>query len=156
LFLTLLFHCCGREPAPTVFQPTLNAAEQVARQRYGGDLIVFISDSSAVCRRTRSQVFGPTPLGRFIAANFAAVEVPAGSTTAREILTRYHAPDRQPQIIVAADRLNNLRIHVVGLERLKEQRFLSQLQAIKQAKTIDDFRRAVPYRGSAARGTGTS
>lgn len=111
-------------------------------------MIVFVSDGSPVCRRVRAQLFEARPVGEFIATNFAAVEVPAGTDAAREVLTRYHAPYSRPQIIIASDRLDNLRIHVMRLDRVNERRFLEQLRAIKKAKTIEDFRRSVGQAGS--------
>ena len=139
----LLLFSCAREPVPPVFQPTLQAGDLVARQRYGGDMIVFVSDGSAECRRVQNQLFGARPISEFIAMNFAAVEVPAGTDVAREVLTRYHAPDSRPQIIIASERLDNLRIHIRRLDRVNERSFLQQLQALKKAKTIEDFRRSV-------------
>ena len=144
LFLTPFFVSCGREPATPPFQPTLADGSRVARQRFGGDLIVFVSDGSSVCQRARSQVFGTTSLGQYVASHFAAVEVPAGSDAAREALTRYQAHDSRPRIIVVSDRLNHLTLHVVRLDRIDEQRLLHQLQAIKAAGTIDDYRTRVP------------
>jgi hypothetical protein len=138
----LLLFSCGREPVSPVFQPALHAGDLVARQRYGGDMIVFVSDESPVCRRVRNHLFGARAVGEFIAMNFAAVEVPAGTDVAREVLTRYHAPDGRPQIIIASPRLDNLRIHVMRLDRVDERSFLEQLRAIKKAKTIDDFQSA--------------
>ena len=143
----LLLFSCAREPVSPVFQPTLHAADLVARQRYGGDLIVFVSDGSHVCRRVRNQLFGASPVGEFIAMNFAAVEVPVGTDVAREVLTRYHAPYSRPQIIIASDRLNNLRIHVMRLDEVTQRSFLEQLRTIKKAKTIEDFRRSVRRTG---------
>ncbi len=125
------------------FQPTLQAADLAARQRYGGDIIVFVADDSTPCRRVRDQLFRSKAVSDFIARNFAAVEVPLGSATAREVLTRYHAPSSRPQIIVASQRLENLRIHVMRLDRVDERRFLGQLQAIKKAKTIEELRRSM-------------
>ncbi len=145
LFLTLLAVACVREPASTLFQPTVEAAYQVARQRHGGDIIVFVSDESSVCRNVRRQIIGSPPVAQFIAANFAAVEVPVGSDAARNVLARYRGQDR-PQIIIASERLNNLHIHVLRLERLKAERFLEQLRGVKQAKTIDEYRRTLPKR----------
>lgn len=140
---------CARQPAPGALQPSLDAATAVARQRYGGDLVVFVSDGSEACRQAREQVFGATPLGHFLAANFAAVEVQAGSA-AREVRARYHVPDDRPRIIVASDRLSHLRLHIVHVERIDERRLLGQLKAIKAAKTIADYRR--PREISAAQG----
>lgn len=142
LLLALLVVACRREPATfVVFEPTLDAADRVARQRHGGDLVVFVCNDSAPCRRVRSQLFGPTQVGRFIAANFAAVELPAESAAAQQALTRLHSPVHSPQIIIASDRLKDLRIYALRLERIREPRFLRQLQAIKKATTIEDYRR---------------
>lgn len=134
---------CARKPAPApaALQPSLEAATAVAQQRYAGDLVVFLSDGSEACRQARSQVFGATPLGQFLTANFAAVEVPAGSAAAREVRARYHVPDDRPRIIVASDRLSHLRLHIVHLDPINEGRLLGQLKAIKAAKTIADYRR---------------
>jgi hypothetical protein len=139
VLLMLVFFSCVREPASTVFQPSFDAAQRLARQRYGGDLIVLISDGSAACRRVRTEIFGATQFGQFISTNFAAVEVPAGSDVAREIQTRYQAADSGPQIIVASDRLKNLRIHVVRFDRVNRPRLLKRLEAIKHSKTIEDY-----------------
>jgi hypothetical protein len=114
----------------------------VARQRYAGDLVVFVSDGSSTCRLAREQVFGATPLGRFLGANFAAVEVPAGSAAAREVRARYHVPDDRPRIIVASDRLEHLRLHIVRLDPINQPKLLRQLKAIKASKTISDYRGA--------------
>lgn len=155
LLPVLLVCACGREPARkpapepppvVVFQPTLDAAERVARQHYDGDLVVFVCDGSLLCARTRGKVFGPTELGRFIAANFAATEVTAGSSAAQEALTRFHSPAHQPQIIFVSDRLKNLRIYTLRLDRIKEPRLLKQLQGLKQAKTIEEYRRITGQR----------
>lgn len=117
----------------------------MAQQRYAGDLVVFIADDTRTSRQAREQVFGATPLGQFLTANFAAVEVPAGSAgsaDAREVRARYHVPDDRPRIIVASDRLEHLRLHLVRLDHINELNVLRQLKAIKAAKTIADFRRA--------------
>jgi hypothetical protein len=135
--------CARRQPAaPGVFQPTLAAATAVAQQRYGGDLVVFLSDTSPTCAQVREQVFGATPLGRYVAANFAAVEVPIGSAAARAVRTQYHVSDERPRIIIASDRLEHLRMHIVRLDHIKEANVLRQLKAIKASKTIADYRRA--------------
>jgi hypothetical protein len=133
---------CSRQPAPGVFQPTLAAAGAEARQRYAGDLVVFVSNGSPACRQAREQVFGATPLGQFLTANFAAVEVPAGSAATSEVRARYHVADDRPRIIVASDRLEHLRLHIVRLDHINQANVLRQLKAIKAAKTIADFRRA--------------
>lgn len=112
----------------------------MAKQRFGGDLIIFVSDGSPVCRQAREQVFGATPLGQFIAANFAAVEVPARSA------------DR-PRIIVASDRLEHLRLNIVRLDRINQPKLLQQLKAVKAAKTTADLPRARLLPPSAAGGT---
>ncbi|HEY6141292.1 MAG TPA: hypothetical protein VI670_26350 [Thermoanaerobaculia bacterium] len=125
-----------------MFQPTLAAATAVAQQRYGGDLVVFLSDGSPACRQAREQVFGATPLGQFLAANFAAVEVAAGSADAAAVRARYHVPDERPRIIIASDRLEHLRLHIVRIDRIKEANVLRQLKAIKASKTIAEYRRA--------------
>ena len=124
--LVLTFLACGREPAPALFQPTLEAATNVARQRYNGDLIVFVSDGSSVCRHAEEQVFRTAPLAPYIATHFAAVEVPAGSN--------------RPQILITSDRLNHFRLHIVRLDRINPASLLRQLQTIKESKTIDDYR----------------
>ena len=134
--------CARHQPAPGIFQPTLAAATALAQQRYAGDLVVFISDGSPACRQAREQVFGATPLGRFLGANFAAVEVPAGSAPAREVRARYRVRDDRPRIIIASDRLDHLRLHIVRLDHINQPKLLQQLQAIKAAKSIADFRRA--------------
>lgn len=112
----------------------------MAKQRFGGDLIVFVSDGSPVCRQAREQVFGATPLGQFIAANFAAVEVRAGSA------------DR-PRIVITADRLEHLRLNIVRLDRINQPKLLRQLKAIKAAKTAAEVRRARLLPPSGAGGT---
>lgn len=114
----------------------------MAQQRYAGDLVVFVSDGSSTCRKAREEVFGATPLGQFLGANFAAVEVPAGSAAAREVQARYHVPDERPRIIVASDRLDHLRLQIVRIDSINEPKLLRQLKAIKASKTIADFRRA--------------
>jgi hypothetical protein len=144
IILTLVIVSCGREAASTPFQPTLEAAVAVARQRHGGDLIVFVCDRSPMCRETRREVFGATPTGRFVAANFAAVQLRAGSDDARAALVQYTAPSDRPQLIVVSERLNNLRVHVLRLERIKEQRLLEKLQAVKRARTFEEYRRTIP------------
>ena len=113
----------------------------MAQQRYAGDLVVFLSDGSPTCGQVREQVFGATPLGQYLAANFAAVEVPTGSAAARAVRAQYHVPDERPRIIIASDRLEHLRLHIVRLDHIKEANVLRQLKAIKAAKTIADYRR---------------
>jgi hypothetical protein len=149
--LTLAIVSCGRGAASTPFQPTLEEAIAVARQRHAGDLLVFVCDRSDMCHETRREVFGATPTGRFVAANFAAVHLRSGSDAAQAALVRYQAPSSGPQIIVVSERLNNLRVHVLRLERIREQRLLEKLQAVKRARTFEEYRktiRTVPARHS--------
>ena len=149
IVLALVIVSCGRRAASPPFQPTVEAAVAVARQRYGGDLIVFVCDRSPMCRETRREVFGATPTGRFVTANFAAVQLRAGSDAARAVLAQYQAPSDRPQIIVVSERLNNLRVHVLRLERIKEQNLLEKLQAVKRARTIEEYRRTIRVRARA-------
>lgn len=148
--LLLLAVSCARESA-SPFQPTLEAARRVAREHHDGDVVVFVSDASASSRDVRARVFGPTPVGQFIAAHFASVEVALGSDAAREVLERYRAPRHQAQIIIASERLHNLRIHVLRLHDIREQRLLAQLRRVKEARTIDEYRRGT---GDGRRETG--
>jgi hypothetical protein len=113
---------------------SLDETVQLAEKYFDGDYVVIFESTSLP-----EKLLSDPALHEFLAKNFAVFVVASNSDAGIQALNRVGGEGLGDRIVISANRLNNLKLHVPVRPQMKAKDVLSHLVRVNTASTYQEY-----------------